>query len=492
MATMMRKQRGKALGAAAAALALVGAGWILAQGLPVPIAKAPAELVPPGPAPDFIVLATGDVGGLLETCGCPVNPMGSLARRLGYVKRLRAAYPDTPVFLVDTGAFAGDLKRPDGRLRTEALLEAYESMGYAAVNVAYPELMDGFATFEALRAKAPNVPFVSASWVRNRTKEPLLGAAHASREFASKAARQGGMRRIAFVGMQHTATGATVRLPDGGMGEVLPITEAAKSLAAIRKGHDVVVVLARADGEEVKKLLDAAGANIDLVAASLGQLFSEKLEAHKGVPFAMLGFEGRVLNEFRFHMGRKDKLARVEFHSHRLTHAYPEDAAMEFFTTETLQRIAEIAPRSDHHGHAHHDEPPPTRVAVPQTVSKPYVGSEACMPCHAAAYDHWKTTAHARAFDTLVKGGQDFNPACISCHVTGYREGGFRNMRSTPHFAGVGCEACHGPGGEHVADPKVRMRANACTVCHDHVQSPQFDLKGATKRILHWGADFAP
>jgi hypothetical protein len=475
--------RHAALGAAAALLA---AGWLTAQQQPkrgaVPIMQVPETLVPTGPAPDLIVLATGDVNGLLETCGCPVNPLGSLARRAGYIAKLREAYPGTPVMLVDTGAFSGDLKKAEGRIRTETMLRAYEKMGFAAVNVAYPDLMHGVAAFDAAR-EGVSLPFVSASWINSHTKAPLLGATHVVREFGAK-------RTVAFAGLQHTSPGATAALADGGTAEVLPIEQAARTLAPLRRSHTLVVALVRGDQDQVRRLIDAAGASVDLVIASLGSLYSEALESHKDTAYFMVGFEGRILNEVRFFLDKKGRKDRIDLYSHKLSHAYPNDVEMEFITSEALARIAEEAPpgaRDDHHGHDHG----PVHAA-PAAPKKAYAGAEACADCHRAAYEQWKATPHARAFDALVKGGQDFNPACISCHVTGYREGGFRNFRSTPGFAGVQCESCHGPSGEHAANPAARTpgRAGECRACHDKIQSPKFDQAGALRRILHWGADF--
>ena len=63
---------------------------------------------------------------------------------------------------------------------------------------------------------------------------------------------------------------------------------------------------------------------------------------------------------------------------------------------------------------------------------------------------------------------------CASCHTTGYSSDGHQNGRSgivgTWQEDGIGCEACHGPGSEHAANPRIPL-ANTdseatCTTCH--------------------------
>ncbi len=49
---------------------------------------------------------------------------------------------------------------------------------------------------------------------------------------------------------------------------------------------------------------------------------------------------------------------------------------------------------------------------------------------------------------------QNANSGCIECHVTGFRRGHdatHNRFRSTWTAGHVGCQACHGPGGDHVA-----------------------------------------
>ncbi|WIM14101.1 tetratricopeptide repeat protein [Enhydrobacter sp.] len=58
---------------------------------------------------------------------------------------------------------------------------------------------------------------------------------------------------------------------------------------------------------------------------------------------------------------------------------------------------------------------------------------------------------------------QTANFMCIDCHVTDFRKGydaAAGAYRSTWSEAGVGCEACHGPGSAHLANPQVKLPAH--------------------------------
>lgn len=98
-----------------------------------------------------------------------------------------------------------------------------------------------------------------------------------------------------------------------------------------------------------------------------------------------------------------------------------------------------------------------------------YVGVDNCKMCHSDKHENWDKTAHARAFDLLVNVEQDKNAECLPCHTTGYGNGGFVDTASTPKLAGVVCEACHGPGGDHNGDKtKITKTPSAavCAKCH--------------------------
>jgi hypothetical protein len=112
-----------------------------------------------------------------------------------------------------------------------------------------------------------------------------------------------------------------------------------------------------------------------------------------------------------------------------------------------------------------------------------YVGATACLDCHSQAHDTWAQTGHASALQTLKAVQQDKNSACLVCHTVGFGTPlGFKDEATTPHLAGVQCENCHGPGGNHVANvrdpsvrPKVTVAAEVCGGCHTDFHHPTFD-----------------
>jgi hypothetical protein len=132
-------------------------------------------------------------------------------------------------------------------------------------------------------------------------------------------------------------------------------------------------------------------------------------------------------------------------------------------------------------------------------TSAAWVGSEACRSCHEHEYAVWSSSAHARSIESLRKERKEAATDCLRCHVTGYgRPGGFPDggrVRANEDLARVGCESCHGPGGDHVKDGgklpggivKLADKCDSCVIlqicgaCHDDVNDPDFRFKVADK-----------
>ena len=117
-----------------------------------------------------------------------------------------------------------------------------------------------------------------------------------------------------------------------------------------------------------------------------------------------------------------------------------------------------------------------------------WVGGDVCASCHEEEARVWDGTGHAHAMETLVDANKDFDPDCLSCHVTAW-EDGYVDPLTTPELGDVQCEACHGPGREHASDPEQAMGNVAdtrCLVCHTEANSPEFDSAAYHERIRHW------
>ena len=117
-----------------------------------------------------------------------------------------------------------------------------------------------------------------------------------------------------------------------------------------------------------------------------------------------------------------------------------------------------------------------------------YAGSEQCADCHQDAFTLWGTTAHRSAFQTLSEAQSAFNPRCLRCHTQGMgHPGGFDGA---PRLRDVGCESCHGPGSDHLANPApgygdLPLDGSACVACHNIDTSPDFRWQTHWPRIAH-------
>jgi hypothetical protein len=121
---------------------------------------------------------------------------------------------------------------------------------------------------------------------------------------------------------------------------------------------------------------------------------------------------------------------------------------------------------------AHGGQDAPAPAAQQSSAPPGYVWAGACKDCHTAIYTSWENTKHARAINRLNK--EDQAKDCIGCHSTGAKA--LIEDNGKPVNAGVQCEACHGPGAAHAADPTKRqgkVRESACTACHSD-KSPHF------------------
>lgn len=124
------------------------------------------------------------------------------------------------------------------------------------------------------------------------------------------------------------------------------------------------------------------------------------------------------------------------------------------------------------------------------------LGPGACVECHRAEHRNWSRSRHAKAMKTLAQRDGAGDPNCVACHAVSRTE----SPESVDDFhpESVSCEACHGPGEQHVAagggkDNIVGLGESCpeciiegiCTRCHTPEQDPDWDLKSALEKVRH-------
>ena len=136
---------------------------------------------------------------------------------------------------------------------------------------------------------------------------------------------------------------------------------------------------------------------------------------------------------------------------------------------------------------AEHGQPCPP----PERGEASYVGNQACHGCHAAAFEVYQRTGHARAYATLEAVHRQYRLDCIACHVIGFQQpGGVCRVDRVEARRNVGCENCHGPGSLHLADrtaasvPRPRPGPRVCLGCHTPENSIHFDFGAYLPRVL--------
>ncbi len=130
----------------------------------------------------------------------------------------------------------------------------------------------------------------------------------------------------------------------------------------------------------------------------------------------------------------------------------------------------------------------------PKAGQASYVGQAECLGCHEGAAAFAKQNPHAKAWKTLADGARTRDLDCVPCHTTGWGKPGGAAFANVAKFKDVQCEACHGPGSQHVEDPEqagllTPANANACAPCHSPEHSPRFafDLYVRQLKVLGHG-----
>jgi len=465
-------------------------------------ARRPAKLPPSEetlfrnwPKPTLALVLTGEQLGYIEPCGCAglENQKGGLRRRHTLLRQLRGK--GWPVVALDNGGLIDRFGR-ESEIKFEKTVEALatsapQGMGYAAIGFGGADLKLPAGSITAVLAgfETPESnPFVSAN-------VGVLGFDDSlSRRFAVVKAGEVALGVTAVLGdsfrKQINNADISFLAADEGLREVY------RELKAQR--CDRLVLLAHAEPKESAKLAEQfPGFDVVVTAGGADEPPHEPetlnggktllIEVgHKGMYAVVLGFYDDENTPPRYQRVPIDKRFADSPEMDQIMNAFQSQLKDEGWQGLGLRRAA-------HHGGK-------------------FAGSQQCAECHKEEFKIWKHSPHARATETLTKAKppRQYDPECVSCHVTGWnpREyfpytSGFDSLKTTPDLAGNGCENCHGPAAAHVAaendggDEALRAKlrlsiadgkkaiVESCIQCHDQDNSIHFDFDDYWPKIEH-------
>ncbi len=450
--------------------------------------------------PAIALLLTGEQHGYLEPCGCSETQSGGMARRADLV-RIVCEEKGWDLVGLDVGGTLKRSRRQD-QIKFEKLFEGFQLLNYAAVGVGVEELKLGADFILTRMVSNPEDLAKSAALVSANVV--LFDQADLGWPLPFRLIEKSGVRigvtsvfgpslrdKVAPAGVN---TNITIREPN----EVLP--GIIKTLEDLKP--DLMVLLCHGSDEEAKKLAAAYPQfRIVLAAGGYDEPDGKPIKVgkswvlnvgHKGKRVGVLGFYPKNSAEpFKFELIQLDK---DRFKNHPAMRELMRNYQQQL-EDEGIAASEDLLISNHPSGHS-------------------FVGAEKCGDCHTKAFEIWKDTSHALAFTTLKEGPwhenraaekvdwikRQFDPECLSCHVTGWHPqemlrygSGYVTEQGSAHLLGQQCENCHGPGSRHVALEEANADQNEllegrrmvrrtleeakktmCVECHDPDNSPKF------------------
>ncbi len=473
--------------------------------------------------PDKVVLlvATAEVKGTTEPCGCNSDPLGDVARVATLAQG--GLLLDAGSLLYDKDALSPPM-RPQADAKAKRLAAIYAR---AAVGLGTDDLARGAPKVSPARLAA-NVTGVSAMpwklYAVAGVKVGVFGVVQPTRfrDIPIEIAQPAQAARTQIARLKKEGAQVIVALLGMNRGEARALLEAVPGIGFAVVGAEV------GDGMEEA---DRVGDTFLVAPADQGRKVA-RLELHLSGPGAIAAVESNAARA-----RRADKLERkIDSLTAQLeewkkasdsdaTFIAEREQELDAAKRERTALLLEKAPRPTGNWFSYDLQPVRTKIARDATVARElrtlardighmnleaakavdppaaedgqasYVGVDACKKCHKAAVEQWRGTVHAQAWRTLVDVDKQYNYECTGCHVTGWQRPGGSHLASVEKkkLVDVQCEVCHGPGSLHVAEagleePKSLLSKPAdrfcADQCHTKEHSDTFDLAPYLRDLL--------
>jgi hypothetical protein len=423
--------------------------------------------------------------------------MGGLARRVSYIKAFKQrSNTEVPTLLVDAGNLFSDDRFSAPQLPAEVMtknkwvVKGYGDFHHDAANISYVDLpyLGELLKKDGFDKRAEEYPFIErlvSSNIHSMDDQHRDPAAYVIRELTLKRGAPGRTLRIGIVGFSEAKPAgpnmketvyAGFRIDD-------PFETARKILPELKQKSDFIVALAYMDMGSAQRLA-TENPEIDTIIAARQTSSMDEAQHFNRATITYAYNQTKYLGELRVYV-KGDGSAENQVNRYiALDSNIPDDASAlevvtaahtEFTNEQNTSAQAAAAP----------SKPNPLLGGG----DSPYVGVETCAGCHEKEHQVWVNTRHAHAMATLEKKNQQFDNECVRCHVVGFQKGGFQSLYTTPQFANVQCEECHGPGRQHASSPGKGYGFMAtpvgCMQCHKEPNDPDFDFAVYWPKIKH-------
>ena len=432
---------------------------------------------PAAPKPQTVsFLFTGDVRGRLVPCGCFTGQLGGLTRIATFFGP--ATGDQVRVDVGDALAGTADYER----IQYGYIQQAFARLGYEALNVGHREAALSAEELRGLKAKAP-VPMLSANLLDRASGAPIFDTHRII-------VRQGW--RIALVGVMDArgigetlGEGLAIEAPEVTLGKVLP---------RLKDQADFIVLLAFTD-EAGMSALAKQFYEIDVILGGKVRQPSQQIVKENRALILATTNESRAVGVLETKLVAPHRQEMIRGEVVLVSDQIPQDATIAALATQYRDEVRRTKLAIDDPATLQEDMVPGVQAR------STFAGTQSCTSCHPQAMQAWAKSGHARAFHTLLETKADADPNCLPCHTVGFgKPSGYRRELAGAKLVDVGCESCHGPGSQHVAERlaggeiTTRFRpigAGDCQKCHHGEFSRPFAWDEFWPHVKH-GKEIGP
>ncbi len=355
-----------------------------------------------------------------------------------------------------------------GELKGDLYMKTYNLMGYDAFTPGELDLSFGVDRLLQLSQRA-QFPLLAANLMDSRSRKPVF------QPYRIKEVRGIKIGLIGLISNQYA-----LEIPPEEKGKYSledPVETATELVAKLKKTCQVIVVLGHM-GPGLQTNLAQAVPGIHFILSGHISDYERDPVRIKETQIFNAGSRGEYLGRVDFIM--RNKKSQVQYQLVALTTDYADHPkVMERIDQykSNLRSYLQSLPQAGRQMGSAFVGPDGS------TTQLLFMGESYCLPCHQAQHQSWLQTAHARAYQTLIRGNKSSDPACLTCHTTGFAS--LKN--SGANLVNVQCEACHGPGEGHPDTRKslLKISQDQCFQCHNRANSPNFHYPGYLDKIRH-------